>query len=544
MQPRRSLALLTCIFIASCATNPATGGYNFSLVTPQREREIGEASARAMLTSEGLYRPASATTQYVTNLCHKVYEVTEQAAKPLQCVVIDTDVFNAAATPGYMLINRGLLPFLSSEAELAAILGHESGHHTARHAVRSMTRDIIADTLANGALAATAYSTGSYSAVQAVSSTTSLATSLGLATYSRGQEAEADSLGIRYMQQAGYDPREAVNMQRGALLVQNYLHSQQTAFNNGEIAPVSLLDRLKSSHPATPERVAAALAKVGEPVVMSPEEDLGRQRYMAAIKGMAYGPARRYGIARKAELVLPQQRVVIPLPDATTTTYIGSGDYHSLGTWLIAHPQSGAYLAVSSLKVPAGSSPATQVQRLLPLLHGPVQQIQVGLAAPLAVVSETQPDATPPEEDTETSETDALDAAYVTPQTLGYTADFHYINSAKRYRLMAVSSPATVNEMLVFMLVYPDAATMAREDGNLVSIIKDIRFLTKRQSKKYKQLELFTFRAAVGDSVARQAAKLPAGALQEDLFRALNNLPAPQEMTPGKLYKTVVDLNN
>ncbi len=536
------LSLILVLCLASCARNHATGGLNFSLVSEEKEREVGEATAHFFLKSDGLYRPASTATRYVSEICNKVFAVTEAAATPVQCNVLDSHVFNASATPGYIQIYRGFLPFISSEEELAHVIAHESGHLTARHTNKSLTQQIIAETLVTGAVASVAQSTNAnYGAIRATSDIASMAGGLTLMAYNRSEETEADALARRYLELAGYDPRSSVTASRAALQAQSFFQSQQIAFNNGEIAPKSLLDTLKSSHPATEDRIQAALKATGEPPVLAPEADLGRQRYMAAINGLAYGPARRYGIARLHELVLPQQRVVIPLPAGTTTAYIGSGKYHSLGTWLVAHPQSGAYMQIASLKTLAGHNPGTYIKGVLPFLHGPLQRIMVGVEVSNTVPA-TEPDLTA-EEDTESAEAAAIDAAYVTPQSIGYTATYHYLNSSKRFRIFAVSAPATVDEMLVFTIVYPNEDTLKREDDNLMSIIKNISFLTKRQAKRYKQLELFTFKADVGQTVAQQAAHLPVGAMQEELFRAMNNLPAGTDMQPGQLYKTIRDPN-
>ncbi len=54
--------------------------------------------------------------------------------------MLDSDEVNAFALPGgYVYITRGIMAYLNSEAELAAVLGHEVGHVTARHAVRQQT---------------------------------------------------------------------------------------------------------------------------------------------------------------------------------------------------------------------------------------------------------------------------------------------------------------------------------------------------------------------------------------------------------------------
>ena len=55
--------------------------------------------------------------------------------------VLDSPDINAFALPGgYIYINRGLMAYLSSEEELAAVLGHEIGHVTARHSVRQYSQ--------------------------------------------------------------------------------------------------------------------------------------------------------------------------------------------------------------------------------------------------------------------------------------------------------------------------------------------------------------------------------------------------------------------
>lgn len=505
------LPLLAAALLTACAANPATGGHNFSLVTPGEERSLGEAAAEQTLRADGLYRPESNATKYVDALCNKVYAATEAAADPVQCNLMDNGDFNAYATPGYLMVNRGLLPFISSEAELAAVLGHESGHLNARHLNSQLTRERMATILLAGGAAAVAVQSNNAGTTQAAIAAGSVGASLGLLAYTRSQETEADTLGRRYMENAGYEPREAVNMVHAMEMYDDYQRHQQAAFNNGQIAPVSLLDHLKSSHPGTPERLAATISATGLPQPISPTADLGRQRYMQAIEGLTFGPARRYGIARKAELVLTAQRTIIPLPADTTTAYIGSGNHDNLGTWLIAHPQSGAYVTVNAVKLTPGHNPGTLLQNMLPWFHESVQRMQLG-----------QGEHT----------------------TIGYTATYHYLNNAKRFRALTFASPERPEDMLLLTVIYPSQAVFDREDANLMSVLKPMTFITEDKSATYKQLQINTFTAAIGDSVARQSSKLPVGTMQEDLFRALNNLPAPAELTPGQFYKTVVDLNN
>lgn len=490
----------------------------FSLVSKDEERRLGEQAATQALKEDGLYQPDSAASRYVVDVCDRVYAVTEAASQPVRCNFIDNDEFNAYATPGYMMVNRGLLPFVGSEAELAAVLGHESGHLTARHVAQSVSKAKVAELLVLAGATVVATQTNDRDATELAGEVGGQAAMVGLMTYSRANENEADALGRRYMERAGYDPRESVNMVRGMQMYGAYVGQQQKAF--GDDGAETLLEKLKSSHPGTQERVDKALAAAGEPdgsvrlaagvAPATPAADpQGRSRYHEAIEGLAYGPARRYGIMRKDGLVLTQQRLVVPLPEGMVSAYVGSGKHDELGTWHIAHPQSGVSLKLTSVKLKAGRNPGTLVQQLLPGLHDEVKRIAIG--------------------EGENRQT-------------GYTAAFRYLMDEKRYRLLAVAPPPEVDEMVVVLITFPDAETQKREEGTLMSVLQGMKPLTKEGALKYRQLQLHAFRAA-GETVRMRAEKMPVGAMGEELFRAMNNLPSPQEMKPGTLYKTILDPN-
>jgi predicted Zn-dependent protease len=537
---------LVSLCLVSCAPNPATGGYNFSLVTPKEQREIGDTTATATLAAEGVYRPTSAATLYVNDLCNRIYAVTEAAAEPVQCNLIDTGEVNAFATPGYLSFHRGLLAFMSSEDELASVIGHEAGHLTSRHVARSVTSGRVTDLLVMGTVATVAATTPvpDPATMQGLGSLGQEAGTLGRMSFSRDYEREADALGRRYMQAAGFVPTGSVAAQQAMLLYNGYMEQRLQAAFGGEKA--SVLDRLKSSHPPSQERLDTARKDAGDaPLATMP--DAGRTRYMQAIEGVAFGPARRYGIARQSELVLTRERVVLPLPAGATTEYLSSGSFDDLGTWLIGHPQSGTYVRLNAYKSVTGRSPAATLAQLLPALNSGVQRMAIG--QPVLATSEAEGDddeRTSTDEDTSDRLADAAaeDLGKLPHrEVIGYTATYRYLNSPKRFRVVAFETATRRNKMMVLTAIYPNEETMQREDANLMSILKNVRFLTRTEALKYKQLYLHSFTAATGETVAQKAAHLPVGAYQEPLFRALNNLPEGQDLQPGQLYKTIIDPN-
>ena len=114
-------------------------------------------------------------------------------------VIDDSQTVNAFATPGgYLYVYRGLLETAQNEAELAAVMAHETGHVVARHAARSMV-------VAYGLDAMTSLAAGKNPGL-AAQLTSSIAGKGLLLAHSRADETEADEYGARYASAAGYDP--------------------------------------------------------------------------------------------------------------------------------------------------------------------------------------------------------------------------------------------------------------------------------------------------------------------------------------------------
>jgi predicted Zn-dependent protease len=143
-------------------------------------------------------------------------ELAKSSARPhleYHFTIIDSNDINAFATPGgYVYINRGLMAYMTTEAQLASVLAHEIGHIAARHASRQKTAGTAANAVSNILAALVAYRTGSSMAANAAQDATSLAATALVRGYGRDMELEADELGAAYLAQTGYDPQAVAEM--------------------------------------------------------------------------------------------------------------------------------------------------------------------------------------------------------------------------------------------------------------------------------------------------------------------------------------------
>lgn len=254
MNKKLALALSALALMAGCTINPVTGNRELALVTAGQEVAIGQKHYLPSRQSQGGdYRLDPGLTEYVRSVGARVAAQSERAL-PYEFVVLNSSVPNAWALPGGKIaINRGLLWELNSEAELAAVLGHEVVHAAARHGAKSMQRGM----LLQGAVMASTLATRDKQYGQFASLGAGLAAQLITTKYGRDAELESDLYGTRYMKGAGYDPSAAVDL-------------QQTFVRLSEGRKTGWLEGLFASHPPSQERVqrnqatAATLGVGGE----------------------------------------------------------------------------------------------------------------------------------------------------------------------------------------------------------------------------------------------------------------------------------------
>jgi predicted Zn-dependent protease len=184
---------------------------------------------------------------------------------PYEFAVLNNSIPNAWALPGGKIaLNRGLLTELDSEAELAAVLGHEIVHAAARHSARQMERGM----LMQGLILATAVATSDSDYGRVAVGGASFAGQLLTLKYSRGAELEADAYGMKYMAAAGYDPQGAVSLQKTFVRLSD---GQRSDWLSG----------LFASHPPSQERVDANIATAA---TLAPGGGLGIEPYGEAME--------------------------------------------------------------------------------------------------------------------------------------------------------------------------------------------------------------------------------------------------------------------
>ena len=199
------------VLAGACPTNPVTGRKDVALMSEAQEIEIGRKMHPQILQEYGRYDD-ELLQQYVNSVGQRIGAASHRPGLQYTFTVLDSADVNAFALPGgYIYITRGIMAYLNSEAELAAVLGHEVGHVTARHSVRQQS----------GATAAGvgAMIVGILTGSADLANVANAAGTALVSGYGRDMELEADQIGAEYLNRIGYTRLKEVV--RAAAKVQN-----------------------------------------------------------------------------------------------------------------------------------------------------------------------------------------------------------------------------------------------------------------------------------------------------------------------------------
>ncbi|MFM9969530.1 MAG: M48 family metalloprotease [Burkholderiales bacterium] len=280
-----AIALFACL--ASCAINPVSGSPDLVLMSEAQEMRLGAQANQQTLKEYALY-DINGLQAYVEAIGQKLAKASHRPGLSYRFTVVDSPDINAFALPGgYIYITRGILAYLNSEAELAAVLGHEIGHVTARHSVRQMSAAQGAD------IALTIASIFSPTLRnQGVQQITNVLGSALLSGYGRDHELEADRLGAEYLARTGYDPQAMIRVV--GVLKNQELFDAEIAKQEGR--EPRRYHGLFASHPDNDDRFREVVNAAKKLQVSGGADD--REGFLRKKEGMVFGDNAHEGLLR------------------------------------------------------------------------------------------------------------------------------------------------------------------------------------------------------------------------------------------------------
>jgi len=494
--PRRHLiAAVTAalaLIVSACAQtkNPATGEREYTTLSPQQERSIGAREHPKILEAYGGAYDDPELTAYVNRIGQRLAAQSELPQLTWTFTVLDSPVVNAFALPGgYVYITRGLAALANDEAELASVIGHEIGHVTARHTAQRQTNQTIAGLGAAAATIGAVLLGADPSIVRGVGDIANTAGAGYVASYSRGQELEADALGVRYLKRLGYDPMAQADF-LSALQASSTLQARIA----GQQYDPNRVDFL-ATHPATAERVSRAAALAREAGGGSRD----RAAYLNVIDGVEYGDSGRQGLIRGQVFAHPDMRFKFEAPQGFTLK-------NSPSAVLAAGP-SGAGVIFDGSKHPGGSMRDYVAQRWVPAL---AKQTSVRQAS-----------------DLKSLRIDGLEAAQVDV----------LVATSKGEMLATLTAIRAGDQVFRFTGLSPrgapDWVRAATRDAAL-----SFERLSAREASRWRAYRIDVIQSS---SIAQAAARSPFEDFAEERLRVLNGLGRGERTTPDGRIKTVVE---
>ncbi len=254
---------------------------------------------RLVSTYGGIYR-APALQALIEQTINRLEKASEKPELQYRVTILNSPAINAFALPGGSLyVTRGLISLANDTSELASVLSHEMAHVVARHA--ALREDQIRAAVLNSRAISETLSDPQLGALALARSR------LSIATFSRGQELEADAIGVGIASRAGYDPYGA---SRFLTSMGRFAQLRTAALGSNQGRDVDFL----SSHPSTPERISIAVANAKQFVNPNAVER-DREAFLRALDGVIYGDDPKEGLVRGRVFLHPNLGFAFTAPD-------------------------------------------------------------------------------------------------------------------------------------------------------------------------------------------------------------------------------------
>ncbi len=279
--------LLTAVAVggsAGCAVNPVSGTPDVVFMSESKEIQLGYTNDSKIRKQYGVYDNPELQA-YVQQVGQKLVAQCHRPGLTYHFTVLDSPDVNAFALPGgYIYITRGILAYLNSEAELAAVLGHEIGHVTARHGVRQYT-----------AATATGFVGAIIGVATGIGATQDLFNNVFgnaiLSGYGRDHELESDRLGAEYLARTGYDPQAMIKV-IGVLKNQEEFEKKRAA---AEKRQPRIYHGVFASHPSADKRLQEVVAEADKLKTLSTPVT-AHEDYLKQTDNLLFGDTPKSGV--------------------------------------------------------------------------------------------------------------------------------------------------------------------------------------------------------------------------------------------------------
>lgn len=201
-------------YCSSRSYNDVTEETQYVGISPEQEIAMGLQAAPEMAQQHGGLHPDEELQQYLDSVCQRIISGSEaeETEWPFEChLLADEETINAFALPGgQMFMTAALYDRLETEGQLAGVMAHEMGHVVARHSAQRIAKMELTQGLSGAVVIATYDPDNPRS--QGTAQVAALIGQLVNMKFGRDDELQSDRLGVKFMSEAGYDPRSMIGV--------------------------------------------------------------------------------------------------------------------------------------------------------------------------------------------------------------------------------------------------------------------------------------------------------------------------------------------